>query len=714
MDAAVQALASFQRWLFWALPSLGAWALSAGLVLRPGRGLTTDAVWVGGPLLLALLALVPRARRRFSDLAGGATLRDEVEGALYMVVVAYSVVELVPPPFFAAAHGIVFLNIMLCAGFLAPTAAATAFLLSACLEGGLGWYKHGASLAVTGVHVVLLAAFASINLATVRAEIARMRRASKHRVDSELHRVREAARSYRLQRVSQGPVAASAPQPASDPEHLVVSSVEHLELSLRFMLYLLRRALSLRTAALVWLSPDRRWVQVREASSVLAELDPGPFATTRGIFAACLECGGPAVLEGARSQDCFPLYPEAQAPTDGSVGAVPVFDGSDIVGVLVVHTTTDGALDASALHLLADAAQFVARAVRSERVFVALEGSKTDQGKLYFAVDQLSKARTEAEVIEAGVRSARQFAAFDFAAVTVHHAKTRRHEICAVSGPGSDTLVGAQFEYGGDLVTMVVDNRHVLPYGGIFSAGHQAVFGPGLPAPDMPSLIVLPLQVHDVVLGTLILGSETDNAFSDAVRPTLEVLARHVAVSLANARMLRRLEDLATTDGLTGLLNKRALIEAARLKLKSSHRFKKPLSVLIGDIDHFKKVNDTHGHDIGDVVIRGFAEVLRRSKRETDAVGRFGGEEFVVVCEETDEEGARLLAERVRQELENTQFHAPSGSLRVTCSLGVATFPRAGQDWDALFKAADEALYASKRGGRNRVSVWKPTMRGAA
>jgi len=240
------------------------------------------------------------------------------------------------------------------------------------------------------------------------------------------------------------------------------------------------------------------------------------------------------------------------------------------------------------------------------------------------------------------------------------------------------------------------------------------VFTRRLVPPAMPSLLVLPLLVHDRPLGTLVLGSRRARAFGDSVRSTLEVLASHVAVSLANARMLKTLEELATRDGLTGLYNKRALMDIASAKLKSAARFKKPLSLLVCDIDHFKKVNDTYGHDVGDQVIKGFGEVLRRVKRDTDAVARFGGEEFVVVCEETEERGAAQLAERIRTELEATTFHSDLGPLKVTCSVGVAPFPGAGANWEALFKATDEALYASKRGGRNRVTVWNAKLSGAA
>jgi diguanylate cyclase (GGDEF)-like protein len=261
---------------------------------------------------------------------------------------------------------------------------------------------------------------------------------------------------------------------------------------------------------------------------------------------------------------------------------------------------------------------------------------------------------------------------------------------------------------------MVVANRHSLPYRGDYDPSRQTVFTRRLAPPVMASLLVLPLVVHERALGTLILGSNKRHAFGDAVRPTLEVLASHVAVSLANARMLKRLEELATTDGLTSVYNKRALIEHANRKLKTAARYRRPMSVLVCDIDHFKRVNDTYGHDVGDVVIKGLADLLKRVKRDTDIVGRFGGEEFVLVCEETDERGGQQLAERIRVELEATRFHTELGPLSVTASVGVAPFPMAGDSWEALFKATDEALYVSKRGGRNRVTVWSPKLSGAA
>ncbi len=580
--------------------------------------------------------------------------------------------------------------------------AATGILMVA-IELALGLYVRRLPEASMWAHLIVLPVFGAMNWVIFRGEIARVRQASVDRVHSELSRIREAARSYRLGDAVRGPVGDEW-HVSADPidERLIQSSVEQLHVSLRLVLTLLRGTLGLRTAALLWRADQQLYL--REVSSECERLSSGPFELDRGIVAAAFTTEQVVWIPASKSAGRIPLYSVEQ--TTGDVAVLPLFDGETPLGALVLDALPERTLDASCLQTLEEAARFAQRAVENERLFLTVQRTKDEQAKLYRATNLLAKARTEAEVIQAGVESARAFTRFDFAAVTLYHQASDSHEICAVSGQHADALVGKSFGANQGLVSMVVANRHPLPYRGEYYPGKHQVFAPDLEPPELGSLIVLPLYMHDAQLGALLLGSDEEGTFGDDVRPLLEVLAKHVSVSLANARMVKRLEDLATTDGLTGLLNKRALIEMAHLKIRSSQRFAKPLSVIVGDIDHFKKVNDTYGHDIGDVVIKGFGAILKRTKRETDAVGRFGGEEFVLVCEETDSTGARLLAERIRAELEATTFHTPQGPLQVTCSLGVATFPLAGHDWTALFKATDDALYVSKRKGRNRVSVW--------
>jgi diguanylate cyclase (GGDEF)-like protein len=221
----------------------------------------------------------------------------------------------------------------------------------------------------------------------------------------------------------------------------------------------------------------------------------------------------------------------------------------------------------------------------------------------------------------------------------------------------------------------------------------------------MQSLLILPLLVRDTAIGTLALAAHRPEAFGNHVRPALSALAAQLAVALSNAESVRRLEELATTDGLTGCFNKRYFNEQLKAKLSAAERFGRKLSLIITDIDHFKVVNDTYGHATGDVVIKELGAILTRLKRETDIVARFGGEEFCLLCEETDAQGAANLAERVRQELECTTFETELGKLKVTCSLGVATYPDHGRNREGLFEGADRALYKAKHAGRNRISA---------
>jgi diguanylate cyclase (GGDEF)-like protein len=219
----------------------------------------------------------------------------------------------------------------------------------------------------------------------------------------------------------------------------------------------------------------------------------------------------------------------------------------------------------------------------------------------------------------------------------------------------------------------------------------------------MESLLILPLVVREAPIGTLALAGKRPDMFGASVRPALQALANQVAVALSNAASVARLEELATTDGLTGCYNKRYFNEQLKAKLQAAQRFGRKLSLIITDIDHFKGVNDTYGHATGDVVIQELGAILQKLKRETDVVARFGGEEFCVLCEETDTEGAVLLAERVRRQLEQTVFETEHGKLKVTCSLGVASFPAHAPDAAGLFRISDRALYSAKHGGRNRV-----------
>ncbi|MBC7917263.1 MAG: GGDEF domain-containing protein [Rhodoferax sp.] len=201
-------------------------------------------------------------------------------------------------------------------------------------------------------------------------------------------------------------------------------------------------------------------------------------------------------------------------------------------------------------------------------------------------------------------------------------------------------------------------------------------------------------------------GMERLNA--QVIELNLELAEVQRGLARAN-RTLRaneaRLAQLAVTDPLTGLANRRHLLDFMAQALERSLRFDSTFSIIMADIDFFKKVNDQYGHDQGDVVIKAVAALLQNMVRSVDLVARFGGEEFVIVVQEAGLQSAVELAQRLRQGMAGLVFEQVSGG--VTGSFGVAELA-AGDDSDALIKRADEALYQSKRSGRNQVTPSLP------
>ena len=195
-----------------------------------------------------------------------------------------------------------------------------------------------------------------------------------------------------------------------------------------------------------------------------------------------------------------------------------------------------------------------------------------------------------------------------------------------------------------------------------------------------------------------------------------ELLARldlHLRLRRLQAELREKnatLARLSTTDPVTGLRNRRYVTEFLSLELLRAARYKTPLAVLMLDLDHFKRINDTYGHRVGDTVLQAVAEVLRGTLRATDVAGRYGGEEFLVVLPQTDLQGAAVLGERVRAAIEQTTIPVEGAEpLSVTVSIGVAALGDGACSAEQLVERADAALYAAKDAGRNRVALEAPT-----
>jgi len=181
------------------------------------------------------------------------------------------------------------------------------------------------------------------------------------------------------------------------------------------------------------------------------------------------------------------------------------------------------------------------------------------------------------------------------------------------------------------------------------------------------------------------------------------ILAHQFALALRRLKLYKDIETLAITDSLTGVYTRRYFIERFDEEIKRSASRKSTLSFLMIDADHFKMINDQHGHLTGDLVLKEISNIIEENVREIDIVGRFGGEEFCVVLPDTDMEGARVVAERIRKSSAERLIKAYDSSLRVTLSIGLSIYPTDGKLLEELMDKADWALYRAKSQGRNCV-----------
>jgi diguanylate cyclase (GGDEF)-like protein len=220
------------------------------------------------------------------------------------------------------------------------------------------------------------------------------------------------------------------------------------------------------------------------------------------------------------------------------------------------------------------------------------------------------------------------------------------------------------------------------------------------------SYVGAPIVQQEQVIGFINLDSPTPNLYNARTAERLMSVANHVAIAIQNARLFEQLQELAVTDELTGIDNRRGFFALANREFERALRYQHPLTVLVMDIDHFKDVNDRLGHPAGDEVLRRIAQECVQEIRKIDLLGRYGGEEFVFALTETTLEQAHQTAERIRARIGALVTETPAGSSQVTVSLGVAELCPKCRSLQNLIDHADQALYEAKQAGRNRVEVY--------
>jgi diguanylate cyclase (GGDEF)-like protein len=220
------------------------------------------------------------------------------------------------------------------------------------------------------------------------------------------------------------------------------------------------------------------------------------------------------------------------------------------------------------------------------------------------------------------------------------------------------------------------------------------------------SILYIPLTAKGQLIGySEIWESRHKREFTTEEINLCFLLSQQAATAIENARTFDMVKHYASHDALTGIYNRRWLLELAQAEFIRSIRYKRSLSAMMLDIDNFKDFNDSYGHAIGDVILQVVTNLCKESLRNSDFMGRYGGEEFVIFVTETSQNKAKLVAERIRNRIAKTAIPTDNGDLRVTVSIGLAENNAFTPTLESLIARADQAMYLAKKKGRNQIAL---------
>lgn len=402
-------------------------------------------------------------------------------------------------------------------------------------------------------------------------------------------------------------------------------------------------------------------------------------------------------------------YDDGSAPAR-SLLAVPLADKEFFEGMICVDSGVDHAFSDPDEQFL----QLVAREVLRVLQYYREQKKMGEQTRVYSALLEISKnlgSRLDlTHRLETTLASAKQIVDYDTCFIFLVEPGERRMTVKAVQGYDL-SIIDYNFALTNGLLSIIVKNRQVLLFSGALApkGGAQTkIFPDGCRIQlTSDSFLGLPMVIEDRVIGVLLFSSRRENAFSTYDRHVLSIMCNHVATSIAEAQAHALVEKMAVTDGLTGIFNHRRFQERLAEEVARVARHPEPFSLLLIDIDFFKKINDTYGHPAGDAVIKLVTKTLVKMVRKVDIVARYGGEEFVILLLKSDGAQAFQMAERIRKAIEAASIDWQGKKISATVSIGVASQPQDATKREDLIAYADRALYASKKGGRNRTTLYK-------
>jgi len=428
------------------------------------------------------------------------------------------------------------------------------------------------------------------------------------------------------------------------------------------------------------------------------------------LTVAVLQAGRPLVLEDTNKS---PLLSQNLAArlTERSLLGLPLVAGEIKLGAALIGFNQKHTFSEQEISICSQAAGQIGLAISKVRALETAQRRAHEAETLQKAGATVASTLSQKEAVKLILEQLNAVVPYDSSSVLL----LRGDSLEVVDGrgfPNREAVVGLRFPIEGENPSARVfkTRRYLIlkdapsVYSAFLEPPHSHIHG----------WLGVPLIVQDHLIGMITLDSFTAGTFTNEHARLASAFADQVAVALENARLYAEVERLATTDSLTDLNNRRYFFSLARAECERARRFRHPYTIIMLDIDHFKRINDTYGHATGDRVLQCIAGLCRDALRRIDILGRYGGEEFVMLLPETDLKSATLVAERLRQNIVDTPIDTEFGRLTVAASLGVSTsnfsspsMDECQDDLEKIIDQADQALYWAKQHGRNQVSTWE-------
>ena len=634
-----------------------------------------------------------------------------VDFNLLLIAVVFMGIQLTGGPA-SFLHPLVYVLVAFLATFTRKSAVYWMLLITAVLELSTGMLNYPTRYwPLVGIHVGFIGLFGVMHDLFLRLDAFFSRKRSREQLLNLLSGIEEEAAKFRLDGASGDPDRSQA-----FATHFEIHGV------LQDILRMLRYSTSAYTAALLWQGKEGKGFEIVEKISDSPHVIKGELDADQGHLHTVIRNGMPIRISQVDWKKRPLAYYQKADPKVQSLIAVPVLEGDKVRGVLCLdrkpvetaseNSRTNCAFTETEMALVQLAATQILRAMANENLYRNLTKSRTVASHLAQASQALSQALGMDHVVITALEQARSIVRFDIGALLLLDPE-QGNQVAGffTKGCAPEQLLEDPREvlHPGkkSLTQWVLQKGQMLSYGDFTSLPKRpTVFAKGEKLDGMRSILILPLTAKQHLIGVLVMAAKSPHYFGPQNEDTMLVLANQIAVSIENARIYDAMERMAITDGLTGLYNRRFFMERFEEMLDRAGRQGVMIAVILGDIDHFKRVNDTYGHPVGDMVLRNLAEVFRVSMRKIDLVGRYGGEEFIIALEGAGPTQAQTKLESVMEQIRELEFHTEVGNFNISSSFGLAVFPSDGDHFMTLIERADEALYEAKRAGRDQLKIW--------